>query len=152
MCMLSHVRLFGTPMDYSPPNSSVHWIFQARILEWVSISYSRGSSRPRDWTWVSCIADRFFIIESWVGSNFWVRIKAVSTVLPWWAFGKESACSTGDPGLIPGSGRSSGEENGNPLQILAWRIPWTEEPGGLQSTGSQRAGQDWETNTFTFYK
>ena len=34
--------------------------------------------------------------------------------------------------------------------ILAWRIPWTEEPGGLQSTGSQRIGHDWETNTFTF--
>ena len=35
------------------------------------------------------------------------------------------------------------------LSILAWRIPWTEEPGGLQSTGSQRAGHDWETNTHT---
>ena len=34
--------------------------------------------------------------------------------------------------------------------ILAWRIPWTEEPGGLQSMGSQRVGYDWVTNTFTF--
>ena len=34
--------------------------------------------------------------------------------------------------------------------ILAWRIPWTEEPGGLQSVGSQRVGHDWVTNTFTF--
>ena len=34
--------------------------------------------------------------------------------------------------------------------ILAWRIPWTEEPGGLQSRGSQRVGHDWATNTFTF--
>ena len=34
--------------------------------------------------------------------------------------------------------------------ILAWRIPWTEEPGGLQSTGSQRVGHDWTTNTFYF--
>ena len=34
--------------------------------------------------------------------------------------------------------------------ILAWRIPWTEEPGGLQSMGLQRAGQDQGTNTFTF--
>ena len=34
--------------------------------------------------------------------------------------------------------------------ILAWRIPWTEEPGGLQSMGSQRVGQDCVTNTFTF--
>ena len=34
--------------------------------------------------------------------------------------------------------------------ILAWRIPWRDEPGGLQSTGSQRVGHDWENNTFTF--
>ena len=40
-------------MDCSPPGSSVHGIFQARILEWVVVSYSRGSSLPRNWTWVS---------------------------------------------------------------------------------------------------
>ena len=44
------------PMDYSLPGSSVHGIFEARILEWVAISFSRGSSPPRDRTWVSCIA------------------------------------------------------------------------------------------------
>ena len=44
------------PMDYGPPSSSVHGIFQARILEWVAISYSRGSSRLRDQTSVSCIS------------------------------------------------------------------------------------------------
>ena len=43
-------------MDCSPPGSSVHAIFQARILEWVAISFSRGSSQPRDQTWVSHIA------------------------------------------------------------------------------------------------
>ena len=41
-------------MDFSPPGSSVHGILQARILEWVAISYSRGSSRPRDRTQISC--------------------------------------------------------------------------------------------------
>ena len=49
-------------MDYSPPISSVHGILQARILAWVAISFSRGSSWPRDQTWVSCIAGRFFTI------------------------------------------------------------------------------------------
>ena len=50
-------------MDYSPPGSSVHsGILQARILKWVSISSSRGSSRPRDWTQVSCTAGSFFTI------------------------------------------------------------------------------------------
>ena len=44
------------PSDCSPPNSSVYGIFQARVLEWVAISYSRGSSRPRDWTRISCVS------------------------------------------------------------------------------------------------
>ena len=43
-----------------------------------------------------------------------------------------------DPGSIPDLGRLSGEGNDNPLHILAWRIPWTDEPGGLQSMGLQR--------------
>jgi len=47
------------PMDCSPPGPSVHEIFQARILEWVAISFSRGSSQLRDRTWVSCTAGRF---------------------------------------------------------------------------------------------
>jgi len=51
------------PMDYSPPGSSVHGILQIRILEWVAIAFSRGSSQPRDQTWVSCIADGFFTIQ-----------------------------------------------------------------------------------------
>ena len=58
--------------------------------------------------------------------------------LPRWVSSKESACNAGDTGSIPTLGRSPGEGNGNPLQFLAWEIPWTEEPGGLQSTGLQR--------------
>ena len=55
------------PMGCSPPGSSVHGIFQSRILEWVAISFSRGSSRPRvsrDWICISCTAGRFFTTES----------------------------------------------------------------------------------------
>ena len=48
-------------------------------------------------------------------------------------------------GLITGSGRSLGEGNGYHQSILDWKIPWTEELGGLQSTGLQRVGQDLET-------
>ena len=51
---------------YSPPGSSVHGILQARILKWVAIPFSRGSSQPRDQTWVFRIAGRFFTIKpSW---------------------------------------------------------------------------------------
>ena len=47
-----------------------------------------------------------------------------------------------DPGSIPGLGGSPGGGNGNPLSVLAWRIPWTEEPSGLKSMGPQRVGHD----------
>ena len=50
------------PMDCSPPGSSVHGTLQAKILEWVATSFSRGCSQPRDWTQVTFIASRFFTI------------------------------------------------------------------------------------------
>ena len=59
VCMSSCSFLFEThcdPMNCSPPGSSVHGIFQARIVGWVAISYSKGSSQPRDQTNVSCIS------------------------------------------------------------------------------------------------
>ena len=57
--------------------------------------------------------------------------------------GEESvrnAADTGDTGLIPELERSPGGGNGNPSSILAWEMPGTEEPGGLQSMGLQRVG------------
>ena len=50
------------PMDCSLRGSSIHGIFQARVLEWVAISFSRGSYQPRDWTWVSRIVGRRFTV------------------------------------------------------------------------------------------
>ena len=58
-------------MDCSPPGSSVHGILQTRILEWVAISSSRGSSQRRDQTRASCLAGRFFTTES-PGKLLWV--------------------------------------------------------------------------------
>ena len=55
---------------------------------------------------------------------------------------KESACNAEDPGSIPGSGRSLEKEMATQSTILAWRIPWTEEPGRQQSMGLQRVGHD----------
>ena len=63
--------------------------------------------------------------------------------------GKESVCNAGDLGSIPGSGRSSGEGIAIHSSILAWRVPWTEEPGGLQFMGLQTVGHNWVTNTAT---
>ena len=56
--------------------------------------------------------------------------------------GKESTCNAQDPGLIHGSGRSPEKGMATHSSILAWRIPWTEEPGGLQTMGSQRVRND----------
>ena len=56
------------PMNYSPSGTSVHGILQARILEWVAIPFSKGSSQPRDQTPVSCMAETFF--TSWATRNF----------------------------------------------------------------------------------
>ena len=50
------------PMDCSLPGSTDHRIFQAKVLKWAAISFSRGSSRPRDRTWASCTTGRFFPI------------------------------------------------------------------------------------------
>ena len=62
-------------MDYSPPSYSFNGIFQARILKWVAISYSKGSSWPRDGTCISCVsclAGRFFICWAiWVDFIIW---------------------------------------------------------------------------------
>ena len=92
-----------TPLDCSPPGSSVHMISQARILEWVAFPFFRGSSSPRDQTSVPC-----------------------------------NTGDSGDTGSNPGSGRSPEEGNATHSSILAWEIMWTEEPGGLQSMGSQK--------------
>ena len=56
-CLVSRLCLtLCNPLGYSPPGSSVHGISQARILEWVAISFSRGCSQPRNWTPISCIS------------------------------------------------------------------------------------------------
>ena len=82
------------PMDCSLPGSSIHGIFQARVLEWVAISFSLN------------------IVDF--------------------------SCREGK--MAPHS------------STLAWKIPWTEEPGGLQSMWSLRVGHDWATSLslFTF--
>ena len=69
----------------------------------------------------------------------------------WWLSGKESACNAGDPGSIPGLGRSPREGMATHSSILAWKIPYTEEPSRLQSMGSQSQTQlSAFAFTFTF--
>ena len=81
-------------MDHSSPGSFVHGILQARILKWAAISFSRGSSQPRDWTCISCTAGRFFTIwatrealECWTrGGYSALQFSSVQSLSRVWLF------------------------------------------------------------------
>ena len=86
-----------------------------------------------------------FFRPSWAVSNLKIRRFLYIWASPVALVVKNLPANAGDTGLIPGSGRSPGEKNGNPLSILVWEILWTEELGRLQSMGSQRIGHDLAT-------
>ena len=127
---------------------------QATVLEWVAISFSRGTSQSRAWTRISCNGRR--LLYQWATSEapapcfsvpghkkspangayyrqLHLPVSSVTEATPGiitnnhGSIGKESACKAGDQGSIPGSRRSPGEGNGNHSSILAWKIPWIEE-------------------------
>ena len=81
---LSHVRLFCNPMDQSPPGSSVHGISQARILEWITMSSSWGSSRSTDQTQVSCIGRQ--ILYYWATKEACIDHYHGLKVIMFWVF------------------------------------------------------------------
>ena len=111
------------PTLWDPMDCTAHAILQARILEWVAHPFSRGSSQPRDRTWVSCIAGRCFTLWATREAQ---ELEGSLTLLQWifltqelnWcgSVGKESACNAGHLGSIPGLERSPGEGKGYPLQ------------------------------------
>ena len=109
------------PKEYSPPGSPVCWILQARILEWVAMPCSRRSSRPRNWICVTQELNPCLLscLLHWQ-VDFLPRVPSgkpkgrmtlymTLIVVPHSSVGEESACNAGDPGLIPGLGRSAGE-------------------------------------------
>ena len=95
-----------------------------------------------------------FVCGHFLGETFFSLIFPALPLLPLWAFPggsviKNLPTSSRDArhvGSVPESESSPGVGNGNPPSILAWKIPWTEGPGGLQSMGSQRVGRDWTIN------
>ena len=105
------------PMDCSPPGSSVHRISQARILEWVAISYPGYLPNPGiDPSCPTLQADS--LPSEPPGKPTWLRW-VLNRTSPGSAVSKESACQRRKcrrRGLVPGSGRSPGIQNGNPLQ------------------------------------
>ena len=145
---LSHVWLFATPTG-----SSVYAILQARIPEWTAIPFSRGSSQTRDWTQVSHIAGRFFTIWA-IKFKYALNLNPNLNLKPWdWPDSDGSVLSNW-PAMQKtqemrvqslGPEDALEEEIAIHSSILAWKFPWMEEPGRLQSIGSQRVGHKWAT-------
>ena len=88
---------------------------------------------------------KIWILQLTFNFQYCLKERYTTRYFPGGSDSKASACNVGDLGSIPGLGRSPGEGNGNPLQYFAWKIPWTEEPGRLQSKESQRVRHDWAT-------
>ena len=97
-------------MDCSPPDSSVREILQARILEWIAIPFSRGSSWPRDRTWISHIAGRFFTIWTINSVQFGGSVMSSS----WWLQHTRPLCPSPTPGAYS-----------NPCPSSRWCHPTT---------------------------
>ena len=122
------------PMDCRLPGSSIHGIFQARVLEWVAISFSRGSSQPRDQTQVSSTGDRCFTI--------WATQEALSTQVPHVQLRRGACC---DMRMLWTSAFSAGDPRLSVLQhrmfkvTTSWldltdsRVGWGFPPVGLSS-------------------
>ena len=150
-------------MDCSLLCSSVHGIFQARVLEWVAVSFSRGSSWPRDQTQVSHTVGRRFTV--WATREVPYDIKLIlklkgrrqwhptPVLLPGKSLGQRSlvGCNPwgreGQTWLIDFTFtfhfHALEKEMATHSSVLAWRITRTVEPGGLPSMGSHRVGHDW---------
>ena len=140
------------PVDCSPPGSSVHGMLQARILEWVAISSSRGSSQASILCLLHWQVDSLPL--SYLGNytlkqKLKIKIKNLkkvilkaSQVTPW-----QRICLPMQETWVQSLGGEDPlqKEMATRSRILAWRIPWTEEPGGLQYTGSRRVGHNSAT-------
>jgi len=141
------------------PVSSVHGILQARILEWVAISFSRGTSWPRDQTQVCCIAGTSFTIsvtkkapiysivslnyelfgEIFYVYNLYMEVTHFNTCFNGYyakdSAGKKSTCNVGELGSIPELG-SPGEGNGYPLQYSCLENPMDCIVHGVAKSGT----------------
>ena len=125
------------PMDCSPQGSSAYGILQARILEWVAISFSRESSGLRDQTRVSCITGRFFTV--WATRKAWkaecttwedniVKDEILRSTFKSKALNKLKTNKQKKQGFPGGSdGKESACKQETRVQSLSWKIPWRRE-------------------------
>ena len=122
----------GVPVSLFIPTAGRIWFLQ--IQNWDPISFLSSS----------CFSDNPHCLGYWLLSTL-LQLVMVGRDCPMVLVVKNTSANAGDirdAGSIPESRRSPREGNGNPLQYLVWRIPWTEEPDRLQSMGSQRVRHD----------
>ena len=145
LCCVHSSLTLPDAMECSLPGSSVLGIFQARVLEWVAISSSRGSSQSRDWTCISCIAGRFFTTEIlgkplkiMLSLNFLRSLetfsKSLAIFLLFWILKKLSLCNLWNEDMWP--------REGSREDCRATDSGWTEvrgRPWLLDTAGSQAA-------------
>ena len=125
----------------------LRWVAASSMVETVHLMNQLAADMPLGLTEALChirssVAGKVNVLQYQYLDQIWWDLYF------WWLRDKESACNAGDAGLIPGSGRSLEEDKETHSSILAWRIPWTEEPGGLQSIGSQKVRHDLHTHTY----
>ena len=132
---------------------------QIIVVVTVGIGISKSGVNIISFTWMFCDLEQInfskplSIITYKIGLKIELNLRTLIKLL--WASlvaqtVKNFARNAGDPGSIPGWGRSPGEGNGYPLQYSCWRTPLMEEPGWLHYMVSQRIRHDWATKTFTF--
>ena len=160
---LSRVQLCD-PMGYSLPGSSVCGIFQARVLEWIAISFSKTTARdsqtPQDWNASRPLSPSNLLTfhSTWLLIFFFISLSLEHSPLFYTSILKPLGFTGGWMGKEPDCQWQATQETWvqslgweDPLEekmathssMLAWRIPWTEEPGELQLIGSQRVGHNW---------
>ena len=139
------------PIDGSPPGSPVPGILQAITLEWVAIFFSNA------WKWkvkVKMLSHILLLVTPWIAAyqappfmgfsrqEYWSVLPLPSPLMTSSGFGvprnKLLISSQTEKAMAPHS------------STLAWKIPWTEEPGRLQSMGSRRVRHDWATSFLLF--
>ena len=130
-------------MGCSLPGFSVRGIFQARILEWVAISFSRGSSQPRDRTLVSRIVGICFYHLSHQGypKVIFTHIHSI-----------QSACDTGHRGSIPGWGKISWRREWLPSPVFLPRKSYGQGVYWAAVNGVTKSWRLFVSNTFILFK
>ena len=133
----------------NPPSTKIQLILARCLLGFPGSVCATSRSSGSDLQSCLSLASLPFDLDS--SLSFYPTTSALLG-FPGGSEGKASACNVGDSGSIPGLGRPPEKEMAAHSRTLAWKIPWTEEPGGPQSTGSPRVARDRTASLLLSYR